>query len=85
VSTPPDQSTTDPAPETTGEFAAAAGSALPVVVDGTWCGNCPYLKLYGKQYDLTARCALKDVELDWYDYWIAACAGEEALNAKLTD
>ena len=63
-------------------FHAAHGSALPVVVGGTWCGDCPHLKPYGKESDLTARCALKGVELDWYDYWLAVCAVGEEQNKQ---
>lgn len=37
------------------------------------CGDCPYLKRYGKEYDLTARCSLLEKDLFWHDYWIAEC------------
>lgn len=43
-------------------------------IDGEWCrGDCPYLKPYGDEWDLTARCEKLGVELTWHDFWLAQC------------
>ncbi len=40
--------------------------------DGIHCdGECPHLKPYGEEMDLTAKCDLTGADLMWYDYWIA--------------
>ena len=49
--------------------------AVVVCDDGVHCGDCPHLKPYGYENDLTARCALTGNDLMWHDYWIASeCA-----------
>jgi hypothetical protein len=52
-----------------------ATSLQPVVVcsDGVHCGDCPHLKPYGAESDLTAKCGLTGNDLMWHDYWIAEC------------
>ncbi|HRO65891.1 MAG TPA: hypothetical protein PKU78_06715 [Candidatus Dojkabacteria bacterium] len=49
--------------------------------DDFWCSNCPYLKdISDPENTLRGKCSLVNVELEWYDYWIAEC-----LNEGLTD
>lgn len=52
------------------------------VVNGIWCGDCPHLAPYGEERALTARCMLKQVELEWYDYWLAVCRKPEEQPDK---
>lgn len=52
--------------------------------DGIHCGDCPHLKPYGDQYDLTAKCDLMGKDLMWYDYWLAECSIDESQNNGVT-
>jgi hypothetical protein len=48
---------------------------LPMVMDGSHCDpGCPHLKVDPEEpYGVRGRCALKDQELDWYDFYLALC------------
>jgi len=48
-------------------------SKLMCPTESGHCGDCPFLKPYGDEYDLTACCSAFEAELDWYDYWLALC------------
>lgn len=39
-----------------------------------WCGECPYLKVTNPE---AARCEFLKKQLDWYDYWVAACGDKK--------
>lgn len=44
----------------------------PKIVNNTFCHHkCEYLLPYGKEEDLTAKCAITGKNLMWYDFWIA--------------
>ena len=45
--------------------------------DRIHCGDCPHLKPYGAEIDLTAKCDVTGNELMWHDYWVAECDPEK--------
>ncbi len=51
---------------------------VPVVEASGHCGDCPFLAPYEHPfYRYSAWCWKQMRGLEWYDYWIADCAGNE--------
>ena len=46
--------------------------------DGMHCdGECPHLKIFGQEMDLTAKCDISGNDLMFHDYWIAECEADK--------
>ena len=57
----------------------------PVTMNETWCDpQCPNLRAPVACGSLDATCAMLGVNLDYYDYFLAACKYDSPPNDKLT-
>lgn len=53
--------------------------------DGWHCDPaCPHLLPSKTVGDVYGKCLLKNVDLDWYDYYIAQCNQVESVEEKQT-
>ena len=51
--------------------------------DNLHCGDCSFIKPYGKPEDLTALCLKSGNDLMWHDFWIAECGiGNETTGGS---
>lgn len=53
---------------------------IPLVLESGNCDpGCPFLKPDILPSSLMAKCSKLNIDLDWYDYWIASCQ-EDDIN-----